>query len=782
MTKMLLLFVVLLFATTSGQDECPDMCVCQDTHVTCSGLNQVPSSLPIHTTHLDLNHNRIHTLDIGKVASLYQLEHLNLSYNRLQVIEPLSLSNCTLLVSIDLSHNHLVDLPTDLVRGLTQLRHLNLSHNTLRFDKPFYQNDIECHLKSLDLSHNDMRDLKDNVFHLFSTVENFILSNNRLKQLRYEHLSTFVDSLLDWFSTSIFLENNQDSLHIDSRFLENPAWKVFSLRNSNVRNVSFLKTLRAQTIDLSDNPLNMDSFRFNDFTANMCEHLRVRNTSLRMLKNYPFGNFKKLRILDLSHNQLRVLDEQLSKNMTSLEHLDVSNNRLLSHISINFGAGSKSLKSINLSRCALQHIDAQPFSHLTFLQRLDLSHNRLETLQGDLQRVFSTLTHLNISHNNFHCNCKMKWIQQWLASTSRKTQLYDQDSPMCKSPVPSLLSSGNYLCWAPRIIPGPRSMKVSEGEDMEIKCEVDADPIATIDIFHQPSGVHNIKSSSSMLARTRRTEIVTLKKVEPESQGWYSCEASNQLGKAKYEWFLTVSRVLRADTTTKPAKNNRVLPNFDLDVELFPENEKITTTTTAATTATTITKTTAKVTYRKTTPTTMKYTYRRKSSKAAYATFPSRVPTSKQYSTSTKKLHHWHSTHAPLETSTSNRAVVSMGTSALLHPSTETPSNLTNLSAGGSMSKSETRLAILLACGVTIVLLLLLIAVCIVLFLRRRRKRMMYLLEKRSTLLRPYPKSGSYDRRARSNGGMINTPATQDSLHRPQNGFNMLQAKEKGTL
>lgn len=108
--------------------QCPARCTCNKSITDCSGLgyHQIPDGLPSHTTALNMSHNRISTIDLGRLLQLSNLRELYLQENQVTFI------------------------PHDLWVKLPQLKILDLSSNFIACSCPLEQ--LEKHLQNLKSS------------------------------------------------------------------------------------------------------------------------------------------------------------------------------------------------------------------------------------------------------------------------------------------------------------------------------------------------------------------------------------------------------------------------------------------------------------------------------------------------------------------------------------------------------------------------------------------------------------------------------------------------------
>ncbi|KAJ8943742.1 hypothetical protein NQ314_009660 [Rhamnusium bicolor] len=155
---------------------------------------------------LDLSHNKITKLDNkthGLLDDCLSLERLNLSHNKISFLTRKTFpSNPYIpykLKEIDLSYNSMPVMTFDLTVGTSKLEKLNLSHNSIADIRKAVTGNL-TRLVSLDLSHNKLHDLTSDkeFFRLPQNISKIYLSNNKLNDLPWEHLTNVSHlSLLD---------------------------------------------------------------------------------------------------------------------------------------------------------------------------------------------------------------------------------------------------------------------------------------------------------------------------------------------------------------------------------------------------------------------------------------------------------------------------------------------------------------------------------------------------------------------------------------------------------
>ncbi|KAK7925048.1 hypothetical protein WMY93_007358 [Mugilogobius chulae] len=183
---------------------CPSMCTCSRSHreVDCSwrGLRLLPDGLQYNLRTLNLSHNRFHNLDIhltpythlrvldlsynrlthlpaGLPRSLWQLYA---SYNRVQLLEKNDTAYQWNLQVLDLSYNKL-ERAVFINNTLINLRTLNLSHNNF-WTMP---TNMPAQLDTIDLSHNLLVKVLPGSLDRLPRLTQFYLQTNRFTTISF---------------------------------------------------------------------------------------------------------------------------------------------------------------------------------------------------------------------------------------------------------------------------------------------------------------------------------------------------------------------------------------------------------------------------------------------------------------------------------------------------------------------------------------------------------------------------------------------------------------------
>ncbi|XP_073684936.1 leucine-rich glioma-inactivated protein 1-like [Garra rufa] len=119
-----------------------------------------------------------------------------------------------------------------------------------------------------------------------------------------------------------------------------------------------------------------------------------------------FLHTPSLQLLLFTANSFDYIDEDAFQGLPHLEYLFIENNKI-------------------------ESISPYAFRGLKSLIHLSLAYNNLETLPKDIFKGMDALTKVDLRGNMFNCDCKLKWLVEWMYSTNATVdQLY------CSGPPP----------------------------------------------------------------------------------------------------------------------------------------------------------------------------------------------------------------------------------------------------------------------------------------------------------------------------------------------------------
>jgi Leucine-rich repeat (LRR) protein len=333
---------------------------------------------------VQLNNNEIEKITVKKVAKKIDFKNqlkINLSNNKLESLPPnafkgmgtiqiLKLSNNTIknlnsnsflnssIETIDFSNNKIVEIPRDFPDNFKEII---LNGNPIRkIHDSLYKN--KKNLENLELRENQI----DEIFVSEGTTENLdeekddldliiYLSANKLKELKPHTFGSIKSKLR--------LDLSENSL----KFLPENLFDGSKVGDLNFAN-NLIEKLESNTFENAQ--LAVDRADFS-------------NNKIKLLDEKLFENWKSLYDLDLSHNQIKVLPENLLDG-SNVGNLNFANNLIEKLESNTFGNSRFDVSGADFSNNKIKLLDEKLFENWKSLYDLDLSHNQIKVLPEKL--------------------------------------------------------------------------------------------------------------------------------------------------------------------------------------------------------------------------------------------------------------------------------------------------------------------------------------------------------------------------------------------------------------
>ncbi|XP_067857502.1 leucine-rich repeat LGI family member 3 [Heptranchias perlo] len=117
------------------------------------------------------------------------------------------------------------------------------------------------------------------------------------------------------------------------------------------------------------------------------------NAKFRQIPERAFSHLPTLQFLLLNSNTFTLIGNDAFNGLSHLQYLFIENNDI-------------------------QSLSKYTFRGLKSLNHLSLENNNLLALPRDIFMNLNVLTHLDLRGNTFHCDCKVKWLIEWLQMTN----------------------------------------------------------------------------------------------------------------------------------------------------------------------------------------------------------------------------------------------------------------------------------------------------------------------------------------------------------------------------
>ncbi|NXL65841.1 LGI3 protein, partial [Chordeiles acutipennis] len=121
--------------------------------------------------------------------------------------------------------------------------------------------------------------------------------------------------------------------------------------------------------------------------------LTMVNAAFTEIREAAFAHLPSLQFLLLNSNKFTLIGDNAFTGLSHLQYLFIENNDI-------------------------QALSKATFRGLKSLTHLSLANNNLQTLPRDLFKPLDILSDLDLRGNTLACDCKIKWLVEWLESTN----------------------------------------------------------------------------------------------------------------------------------------------------------------------------------------------------------------------------------------------------------------------------------------------------------------------------------------------------------------------------
>uniref|UniRef100_H2V380 Chondroadherin-like b n=1 Tax=Takifugu rubripes TaxID=31033 RepID=H2V380_TAKRU len=288
-TLWALLLGLLLNIPATHPAKCPQQCICDQIqlNVACvrKNLTQVPPDI---TVKLDLRGNDIQELPTGAFRHTPYLTHLSMQRCNIRHVKEGAFRGLGRLVFLNLANNNIEILYQESFDGLSSLKQLLIDHNRVEEIQPGAFSQLGF-LNLLSITHNQLVYIPNLAFQGLQNIKWLRLSHNSLNYLDIEAFAGL------FTLTRLSLDHNELQLPV----------------------------LRVTRLDLGYNPMTY----LGEESVSMAKltHLFLDHMSLQELSNTAVSRCPSLVHLDISYNQLRVI-QPFSEGSPKLARLNLAGN------------------------------------------------------------------------------------------------------------------------------------------------------------------------------------------------------------------------------------------------------------------------------------------------------------------------------------------------------------------------------------------------------------------------------------------------------------------------
>ncbi|XP_029019254.1 leucine-rich repeats and immunoglobulin-like domains protein 3 [Betta splendens] len=566
---VLVLFLRVQRGCGANARTCPAPCACFGDLVDCSRLRrgQIPDSIPDWTVQLDLSHNKLQVLNSTLFSKLRHLSEVKLNHNELDSIPDLGVyaANITslnlannrigrvsaeqlgpfrALETLDLSGNNLAEVRADSFPALP-LKHLFLNSNRIASLEAGCFANLSGSLQTLRLNRNRLPSIPSKIFQL-PNLQHLELSRNRVRKV--EGLTFHGLHAL----RSLRMQRNGLSRLMDGAFWGLSNMEVLQLDYNNLTDVTkgwLYGLLTLQKLHLGHNAIS----RIQPDAWECCQKLSELNLSSNHLTRLEESSFVGLSLLDELHignNRISFIADGAFRGLSNVHVLDLHNNEIswtIEDMNGPFSALDK-LQKLFLQGNRIRSVTKKSFSGLEALQHLDLTNNAIMSIQANAFSQMKNLQELRLNTSSLLCDCQLKWLPVWVAEQSFAACV----SASCAHPQPlkgrSVFAVGQeeFVCDdfpKLQITVQPETQSALKGSNVTFVCSAASSSDSPMTFAWKKDNevlndaeIHNqahLRVQGGAGGETEVTEYTTtlqLRHVEFSSEGKYQCVISNHFG------------------------------------------------------------------------------------------------------------------------------------------------------------------------------------------------------------------------------------------------------------
>ncbi|KAK7096708.1 leucine-rich repeat-containing protein 24-like [Littorina saxatilis] len=316
-----------------------------------------------------------------------------------------------------------------------------------------------------------------------------------------------------------------------------------------------------QNIDIMD----LSNNRFTTLTAesfkkySILRVVKLRNNTIRTIHPQALASLDQLHTLDLANNQLMSVPTDVLTLLPGLLTLNLASNNLML-ISDEAFMGLVNLKYLDISGNRIGELESRALVGLSQLQVLRLENNNLQSLhRATFENLSRDLLEVHLHNNRWVCDCKLRWLRQWMANDTDSIWQHAGRPILCNGPPltkhkeVSTIPLDELACKVEMRTSGS-TQSVKEGAEAVIECIYFSIPYASpiwhradvpIDFDAEP-GKYTMTVEGSSLVTTQ----LHVKDFQYKDITKYECLAQNVRGSDSTIFKVTLEGVL-FDTVTQ---------------------------------------------------------------------------------------------------------------------------------------------------------------------------------------------------------------------------------------
>lgn len=407
----------IIFVISISVLQCNCEVICIDNSVIADTLNCRPIGILFNvlkkenyeykqTRHtLVLRDCNVGMIDYEYFQPMMNLKHLDLSMNLLKELPRNIFYHLKGLKSLNASRNIIHTIDKDVFSNMIQLKEVDLSYNYLKITYKLFGKS----LKFLDFSHNVEVDIAQ------SSFEDLQLETLILKQSLKKFPDTFQFSgivHLDVSENRNFVEMGK----IGKQFEHLDKLSHLNMADCGLIEIEIASNKKLRVLNVSRNAILLNEHTFHS-NAELVE-VDLCSNEIETLPNYVFDSCGEMIKLHLCDNRLTNLRAESFSKMSKLRVLDLSRNRLKTAVKF-----PDAIASLDLSYNQLELIDDSVFDDMKLLFDLNLSGNLLSSVN------LKMFQHPSLEYLNLRCNRYVGMSKEYFGNRNTLLNLYLGGNP-----------------------------------------------------------------------------------------------------------------------------------------------------------------------------------------------------------------------------------------------------------------------------------------------------------------------------------------------------------------
>ncbi|CAK9290421.1 unnamed protein product [Gordionus sp. m RMFG-2023] len=387
---------------------------------------------------LNLTSNKIEVIESLSFFNMTRLKYLVLSNNLIRQLPSDIFTGTIKLSSIRVDLNLITTIPTNLLKNLTNLRVLIISDNSIRkFDSKLLNEDSWKQIQHLDISNNsievlDLRNINPDIYYLylgsnkFSGISNFPTFTGNLKSILINDLPFNCDCnllpVINFYVKYIYI--------ISPKGIKNKnGQNIVCFKPQALKGKFFSEISEKQICSTLSKSTTIDTTRANSSNHSKCRFktpiIECANSSLQVVvseivaesqgmqiyysalkmsniyldTNTTFDVTTNYTLMILTGSNLTTMNHNFLKSFTNLKSLKLDYNKLANITSGEYPSKNTMLVELSLSHNLLSEIKNDAFKQTSELVDIDLSFNLISFIENRVFQNLASLMYLNLQHN-----------------------------------------------------------------------------------------------------------------------------------------------------------------------------------------------------------------------------------------------------------------------------------------------------------------------------------------------------------------------------------------------